>query len=339
MSHYAVLVIGENIEEQLAPFDENLRVEEYVRDIVSQKEKDGFIEYYTDKLKTGEHAIGRNQPRPTSFVIADEYAVLTIKDGILYGSFESLYRKFGEQWNGSSWRKDSDGTWQEWTSYNPNSRWDWYQIGGRWAGYLRVREGVDPLVPNFSWGYTNEEKLKVLAEPLADQALKGQVDFDYMRREARGKAEREYALFEKYFDVTQVPAHRSWRSILADHPNDGREVWTQLHDAQPLVQRWAELKALHGADESHELQALFARFFTSVDDYAKPRDQYIEEDELGAVVPYAILYQGEWLTQGRMGWFGCSHDEMTDLEWRRKGWAIIESLEDDELLTIVDCHI
>ena len=110
--HFSVIVAvgdGETLEQVLAPFDEELSVPEYVRDIVSRTEMESFMEYYHEKYPT----------------TAD------CKD------FEKLYEDFGESWNGGIWKKDpADGQWKEFVTWNPDAQWDWYQIGGRWDGKL-----------------------------------------------------------------------------------------------------------------------------------------------------------------------------------------------------------
>lgn len=34
----------------------------------------------------------------------------------------------------------------ELSTYNPNSKWDWYEIGGRWKDILLVRENVEDCI-------------------------------------------------------------------------------------------------------------------------------------------------------------------------------------------------
>lgn len=46
MSHFTVMVFGDNPEELLAPFDENERVEEYKNGIIEEDEIKRFREYY-----------------------------------------------------------------------------------------------------------------------------------------------------------------------------------------------------------------------------------------------------------------------------------------------------
>lgn len=38
--------------------------------------------------------------------------------------------------------EDCKGTGTRHSTYNPDSKWDWYSTGGRWAGYFPVKKGV-----------------------------------------------------------------------------------------------------------------------------------------------------------------------------------------------------
>lgn len=108
MSHFAVLVIGDNPEEQLEPFSENLEVPEYESDTVSQEEQDSFLQHYREK----------------------ENVSLDL-------TFEEVYALKGEDWNRNRWRL-VDGVWKEFSTYNPKSKWDRYSLGGRWHGYFKL---------------------------------------------------------------------------------------------------------------------------------------------------------------------------------------------------------
>lgn len=39
------------------------------------------------------------------------------------------------------WKYDDDGVFRRYTTYNPESRWDWWVIGGRWEGIYAERQG------------------------------------------------------------------------------------------------------------------------------------------------------------------------------------------------------
>ncbi len=164
MSHYQVLVIGENPEEQLKPYDENIELPEYKTELVSEEEKKSFLDVYT-KSKKGRDYGAKNKKEEK------ENSKL---------SFEELYKAHGEDWNGRTWKKHSNGEWWGDSTYNPKSKWDWFEIGGRWAGSLKLKKDVkksDYDEPNFSWGWDEKAKKEILKEGLVDSAKKEDIDF------------------------------------------------------------------------------------------------------------------------------------------------------------------
>lgn len=208
MSHFVVMVVGNNVDEQLERFDENLVVDKYSMGLVSEEEKQRMIKYYESKGKGN------------------------------FKTFDECYKEFGEDWNDNRWEKNNEGEWEEFSTYNPDSKWDWYQVGGRWAGMFQLKEGVKPLEPlSFSWGWTAEKREKMKKENRADIAYK-----------------RDIA-------------------------------------------------------------------------------------NLSEIVPFAILKDDEWYERGECGWWGTVIDDKGEMTWEEEVKRIIESIEDDELITMVDCHI
>ena len=56
---------------------------------------------------------------------------------------------------------------------------------------------------------------------------------------------------------------------------------------------------------------------------------------------YSVVKDGEWLEAGKMGWWGISFaDTKEEKEWD-SGYSklVFGDAEDDDYLTIVDCHI
>lgn len=58
-----------------------------------------------------------------------------------WNSFDETYAKFGKDWNGNSWRKDENGVWAIYSTYNPDSKWDGYSVGGRWDKSIKTKSG------------------------------------------------------------------------------------------------------------------------------------------------------------------------------------------------------
>ena len=133
MSHYIVQVITDDkksIGELLAPYDENLDVDPYRTSKISEK---------VEEIKARIPEIIKNLENDNKKDKIAEYTkALEMSD-------ENLI-KF---WYGEEILTDGEYVL---STYNPNSKWDWYCIGGRWDGCLRSKTGQE----------TNELKVKDL---------------------------------------------------------------------------------------------------------------------------------------------------------------------------------
>lgn len=120
MSHfYTIVLVNEdcdNIEREVANlltlYDENMEVKPYV-DIKIEELKKEFEKAYDEALNNKE-----------SFFYEKRDAVLFCKD----------YKQFADWYHGEG-VYDKQGN--RLISYNPNSKWDWWEIGGRWDGIIR----------------------------------------------------------------------------------------------------------------------------------------------------------------------------------------------------------
>ena len=175
MSHFSVLVIGGNVEEQLAPYDENNRLEtpEVVKEL-SDEDKLSMIEFYEKK-------------------------------GFKYPTFDELYENHGHDWNDNSYEKHDD-IWVEVSTYNPKSKWDWYQLGGRWNGFLKLKEGTEGAQGELSWG-SKETK-----PGHCDETIKKNIDVDGMRNDAVESAGNYYDKVMTF--IKDTPEHIKWDNFL-----------------------------------------------------------------------------------------------------------------------------
>lgn len=124
MSHYIVAVFtepdGASVDELLAPFDENISVEPYIR-----RTKQQIID---EARETKERVLKRLAEHPEEIRDYDKPYLEAETD-------EELYQ--AGCWSDSDY--DEDGN--ELTTYNPDSKWDWYVVGGRWDGTLKTKDG------------------------------------------------------------------------------------------------------------------------------------------------------------------------------------------------------
>ena len=218
MSHFIGLVINtpkylekHNLEDALAPYDENTEVPEYVAETVSDYEKISFLETYLKEeedsllkqsyeilfekankelyerlVKEGkvqsyeEAGYGGDKERYYSYIAyhnQEEYVALVLeKCPDILKKFDDLYAKYGDSWNRNSWRKNIvTDVWEEFSTYNPKSKWDWYQVGGRWDKCLLTKSGE-----------------------LVNECLLGELDFEPFKDEDYEATEKENFWGKKY---------------------------------------------------------------------------------------------------------------------------------------------
>ncbi len=133
MSHFTVLVIGDSPEDQLAPFQENNMGDcpaEYMQ--FDDREADLREEYETKsttkiRLDSGELVNTWDKQAES----ASDKTEIEVPFKELYSTFE----EFVEDWHGYRSRDEEKGVYGYW--YNPNAKWDWYSLGGRWSGYFK----------------------------------------------------------------------------------------------------------------------------------------------------------------------------------------------------------
>lgn len=156
MSHFAGLVIltpnyNGTLEEALEMYDENIEFDEYSLGKVSEFDKLNFIFYYNnlrteitkkfyDKLISDgievedfQSCIYKNKDKFVEFVIS-EYPNI-------FDDFDELYKRKGFDWNNNRWKINPETKeLEEYSTYNPHSKWDWYEVGGRWSNSIKTKK-------------------------------------------------------------------------------------------------------------------------------------------------------------------------------------------------------
>jgi len=298
MSHFKVLVIGEDIDGQLEPYNEHTQVEAYP--------EPGFD--FAKELERARSFYERNPDLEPDLDRSSDHAVLTT-----YKEGEDL-----------RWNEDKTSA-CVWSTYNPNSKWDYWVIGGRFNANFKVKPDTpqDDFVPSevhWSEGFGNVAD----HTNASDRARKRAIDYPAMIAARREDAEKQW---EKLTAATEglTPPETGWSGYREAHADieEARKAW----GSHPWVSATRR-----------------AGFFDAYEDFfiggENPQQAYIAHRETMAVTGfYAIVKDGKWLARGDMGWFGMSRNEANDTEWRDRVRDLIEELPDDTWLTTVDCHI
>ena len=98
----------------------------------------------------------------------------------------------------------------------------------------------------------------------------------------------------------------------------------------------AAIKGLSSRAGREKLSLLLGQ---GADEFLATREQYLADARRDACIPYAMVVGGKWYEKGQMGWWGMASGEMSDEAWAEEVNKLLDGLDDDELVTVVDCHI
>ena len=294
MSHFTVMVIGENPEEQLAPYSEHIQTAPRDTGVVPEDEIQGFLDYYKDP-----------------------------KNGGLDLPFDQLYELKGNDWNSNRWAK-VDGELHDFTTYNEKSKWDWYQLGGRWADFLKMKQGVV--------GQKGEPSLLMEdfeTEPgRADAALKSEIDIEGMKDEDGKKAGEKYDKAIALFG--DLPLCEDWDILRKRFTNDDTD-YSRMDEAREAYRNQPRVEVMGKSKDFG--------YSESPEDFNISREQYVENARNRAISTFAVVKDGVWYEKGKMGWWGMTSNEKDQNEWNKQLMELLDSVPDDTLISIYDCHI
>lgn len=311
MSHFLVVVIGkdpESVDDQLAPFAEqdfDLQYGEFM------DREDEFRETYS----TGEVCAvkGETGGYRISYEKEDTPGVERIKYTEMFESFEVFMAHIYSM----DETDKVNGRYGVWV--NPNAKWDWYQEGGRWDGFFKSIHNTECNKP-----VGLLQRLAGYTRPTGrvNQLQVKELDIEGMQQEAIVAANAEYDEIEKILRGRELP---SWKTYAEQYPDDLKEARNQYHN-DPRVKDLAKIGVYSFTDIAEE--------------YGPNREAYIERVKKNVLVPAAILKDGVWHEPSKMGWFGITLNEtMSPQQWHDYVWDIYKSLDQNDYLTAVDCHI
>lgn len=212
------------------------------------------------------------------------------------------FEQYMEDYQGYSERDPETGRYGRWE--NPNAKWDWYEVGGRFSGKLLLKDGTT-----------------------VDRARKGDVDWETIKNNAGSKAAHRYDLFQTHFGA--LPVNVSWEDAKTKFGEDyaaAREFYNTQERVVEYNKRCRDLQLGDG-------------FYDGPDDFLISKEQYVENARCDAIRTFAVLINGTWNEKGEMGWFGVVSNEKDVNDWRTAYENILDSISDDTVITVVDCHI
>lgn len=295
MSHSTLLVIVENAkteqealaiaEDRLAPYWEELEVAPYVSGEIEASDL-GWAFYGSEDKQPSKEVLEYELTHPT-------------EDGA-----EKLTEYFGGE------VKVEDGKYVSYSTYNPKSKWDWYEVGGRWNGFI----------PSIS---------KATGVNITQ---KNDVDFISGQRKAIADATEEYDRYEKLAGHI-VPGPTFQECI---------DKFSYIEDEQDKLA--AAREAYHSDPWVKAIHEGFNFFFGSPQEYFfvnnGGRKAFIDEASRAYLTTHAVLTDNDqWLEKGSMGWFGMVSNEMDSDNWTSIFWDSVAEASPESWFIVFDLHI
>jgi hypothetical protein len=327
--HFSAMVFGDNVEQQLAPFQETnmgpiapehmerIDVTDEVHALFQSPQRcfrlsDGaYLEFIQAHHRD---ASGKMVLIPGAVAVemcADE--ARTHRLG--YATMDDAAEDVGAKREGDRF----------FVLDNLNSQWDWWDIGGRWGGMLKLlpgRQGYTAMPLRF-----DPEFAKILNRPppeiwqptpgYCDQARKKDIDWVGMQAEAGEKAGAEWDLVRAW---TKGTPWSSWAEVRHKFTGDAARDY---YHAQ-----WA-IKAIR---EGQQTLPPEQRRWLINDALSGTREDYVAAAEDRANVPHAVVIDGQWLDSDTV-------DQETDADWNKQFRAMLARFPDEAMVTIVDCHV
>ena len=221
---------------------------------------------------------------------------------------------------------------------NPNAKWDWWVVGGRWRGLMipkdlsQAEKGENGLMgSNF-----NPDGVDVCQVKNLDLAAMKEKQIQHMKdryskafkkfHEQKRRDDENYVeiSFEEFNDLIIKKGQAS---------NNLRAAWKAIDEKGSYANFIDEKKNAGDPD------AILFRD-TPISDWEgivewKTLDQALED--VAPFSTFAVLMDGKWYEKGEMGWWAMVAGE--DENWSSKFADLFASLDGEKWLTVVDCHI
>lgn len=261
----------------------------------------------------------------------EEYTVLLDETDEIKKDYEEYgdgkpFDEFVEGWTNA--KPGADGRYYRRT--NPNAKWDWWLVGGRWTGILRLKslEAVE-RAGNGEPGLMTDKNKDPL---LVDFADVGDINWSSMRDDGFAEAKARWQTYQDaagkadtIIAVGNVPPAITERATKRHSETSGRwttEYLTRLFLIDKILSNDHDMHVFHDRDDMELSEDAFDAKF-------KPR-----------AIAYAFVdLEGGWNQRGEMGWWGMDDPERGTPDYDEIFWQFIESLPSNQRIYVVDCHI
>lgn len=330
MSHYSVLVAAKD-EDEL--FEKLIPYYEYGcdKELDTELEKRGLLEFvdmqpeYRERWETDSSELVKMLDGRLLYPFDDEFRIPgsfgtsfggpngssshKVPEGLervevphkeLYPTFD----QYMEQYAGYTWHDDK----QTWGYYkNPNAKWDWYVIGGRWEGYLKLKHGHT-----------------------ANTAFVGQVNWNAMLEEKVEKIMDTYYQYRTALDEARQTDDSEKRA-------EAEKRWTDNEYCRQAFKSVEDYALSYKASDILMKERIFLddTWQETADKFYKSEEEYLAMFS-GIGLTWAFI-DTCWHEKAEMGWWGCSNNPQDT--YPTDFWTFVNGLAPEQRIYVVDCHI
>lgn len=222
---------------------------------------------------------------------------------------------------------------------NPNAKWDWYVVGGRWSGLLSSTNGGIKGQPGLGGAYNRAG---------VDICQRKDLDLEAMVAERRGLREKMFVSALEHINKSDAPA--AARDITVEQLKGAavryseavagaRKVW-EIGDQALAFHAFLDESCLRDASVVRALRRDYGAVFSWELDLPEgtiDADAWIKAAP--ALSAWGVIKDGEWYEKGSMGWFGMSSDNKDENAWVEELNKLVLDLPGDKWIAVVDCHI
>lgn len=225
-----------------------------------------------------------------------------------------------------TWAKDYGGWFKRdgrfYDRTNPNKKWDWWAVGGRYNGRLLTVAGD---------GMKGEGGLMTPVKATGFDAVRRD-NLDFAAMKLARQAERQ-----KWLDEVVAKAKLEPGEIDAAFAAVARyqAEWQTLPHPRPRGSEYYAWMRSHSHDG--DLAARLSEPNFELPDVTTTTAEWVSAAP--SITAFAVLKDGEWTERGSMGWWGMVADEKDRNEWEPAVSALVDTLPGERWITVVDCHI
>lgn len=220
--------------------------------------------------------------------------------------------------------EECEGTGLVKSDYNPDSKWDWYQVGGRWTGLLD--SDYDPM----------DDPNNVVACPHCKGERRVTLDASVPALWTKCAA-----LFEP--NAERAEQLQSVRVALEAGAMTAREAVEHLwpERAHEIEDDTIECWVCHGTGTTVAWPSQYAKHKGDVQTIARLKALMDEPDANNKYIPFAVCVE---LNDGTSEWLDAGYtDRMRVSTCVNAGWAddfrhALSQIQDDRAVVVVDCH-